>query len=336
MNYLRSLLFLAFIAAYLISCKTDQKREADTSAIQIELVSKDLDRELFSCKSVADVQKFLDNHPHLAKVYFTEAPVDAAGLAGYLFPLLQNPDLQSFRNQIDSLIGDRKTSILNPLSNAFKQIKYYYPAFKIPEVQFMVTGFTGNDLYISDSLIIIGLDYFGGPEARYRPNVFDYQLRRYQKEYIVPSIIFFESNRFNKMNAGDQSLLSDMVGYGKGYEFVKQIMPQTPDSLIIGYTDENLRKTYNSQHDIWSYFIASKLLYEKTDLKKKKFIEERPFTTEIGEKVPGAIARWVGWRIVSRFMAENPDITLVQLMEIDNASRILQESGYKGQTDEDE
>lgn len=336
MNYFRSLLLLAFFSLYLFSCKTNPRREADTSSIRIDLVAKDLDRELFSCKSVADVQKFLDSHPHLAKVYFTDASVEANSLAGQLFTLTQNPDLQAFRNQIDSLIGDRRATILNPLSDAFKQIKYHYPRFTIPEVQFMVTGFTGNDLYISDSLIIIGLDYFGGPAARYRPNVFDYQLRRYQKEYIVPSIIFFESNRFNKMNAGDQSLLSDMVGYGKGYEFVKQISPKTPDSLIIGYSADNLRKTYNSQHDIWSYFIASKLLYEKTDLKKRKFIEERPFTTEIGEKVPGAIARWLGWRIVSRFMAANPDVTLVQLMEIDNASRILQESGYKGQTDEDE
>jgi hypothetical protein len=336
MVYFRSLLLVLFIAALQFSCKTDQRKEADVSSIQFDIVSKNLDEELFSCKSVGDVQKFLDSHPYLSKVYFTDAPVEPEKLAEHLFTVSQNPDLQAFRAQLDSIIGDRKTRILNPLSDAFKQIKAHYPGFQIPQVQFIVTGFTGNDLYISDSLIVIGLDYFGGAAARYRPNVYDYQLSRYQREYIVPSIVFFESNKFNRMNAGDQTLLSDMVGYGKGYEFVKQVMPNTPDSLIIGYSEENLKRTYNSQTDIWAYFISSKLLYEKSDLKKRKFIDDRPFTTEIGEKVPGAIARWVGWRIVSEFMAENPDITLTQLMEIDNAGRILQESGYKGQMDEDE
>ncbi len=336
MVYFRSLLCILLIAFLQFSCKTDQRKEADTSNIRFELVSKNLDDELFSCKSVADVQKFLDSHPYLAKAYFTDAPVEAPQLAAHLFTIIQNTDLQAFRTQLDSIIGDRKTRILNPLSDAFKQIKYHYPQFRIPEVNFIVTGFTGNDIYISDSLIVIGLDYFGGPAARYRPNVYDYQLRRYQREYIVPSIVFFESNQFNIMNVGDQTLLSDMVGYGKGYEFVKQIMSGTPDSLIIGYSDEDLRRTYNSQTDIWAYFISSKLLYEKSDLKRRKFVDDRPFTTEIGNKVPGAIGRWVGWRIINRFLAENPDVTLPQLMQIDNAGRILQESGYKGQTDEDE
>ncbi|MCE6988852.1 gliding motility protein [Dyadobacter sp. CY323] len=282
------------------------------------------------------MQTFLKKYPSLTKFYFADTSVDSSQLAAHLFNISQNPDFQTFRTQLDSLIGDRQTEIVAPLTDAFKRIKVHYPGFIIPKIQFIVTGFTGTDLYISDSLIVIGLDYFGGPKALYRPNVFDYQLRRYQKEYIVPSIIFFESNHFNRMNPGDQSLLSDMIGYGKGYEFVKQILPNVPDSLVVGYSEENLRRTYNSQQQIWSYFIASKLLYEKSDLKKRKFIEERPFTTEIGEKVPGAIARWLGWRITSKFMASNPDITLVQLMDIDNAGRILQDSGYKGEPDEDE
>lgn len=336
MVYLRSFLLIVLIALVQFSCKTDQRKEADTSNIRFELASENLDEALFSCKSVGDVQKFLDDHPYLAKAYFTDAPVGPDQLAAHLFTITQNPDLQAFRAQLDSIIGNRKTRILNPLTDAFKQIKAHYPGFPIPKVQFIITGFAGNDLYISDSLIVIGLDYFGGPAARYRPNVYDYQLRRYQREYIVPSIVFFESNKYNRMNAGDQTLLSDMIGYGKGYEFVKQVMPNTPDSLIIGYSEEDLVRTYNSQTDIWAYFISSKLLYEKSDWKKRKFIDDRPFTTEIGNKVPGAIGRWVGWRIVSRFMAENPGISLNQLMEMDNAGQILQESAYKGQTDEDE
>ena len=336
MVFLRILLLFSFVSISFFSCNTDKRQDSDTSDTSIELASENLDQELLASKSVADVEAFLNKHPHLMQVYFAEAQLDPKQLAAHLFSIVQNPDFRAFNTQLDQIIGDRKSTILNPLREAFKQIKYHYPEFQFPKVQFITSGFTGTDLYISDSLIIIGLDYFGGPKAMYRPDVFDYQLRRYQKEYIVPSIVFFESNRFNKMDPADHSLLADMVGYGKGYAFVKQIMPSAPDSLILGYSAENLRRTYASQRDIWSYFIAGKLLYEKVDLRKKKFIEERPFTTEIGPKVPGAIGRWLGWRIVNRFRAENPGITLPQLMQTDNAARILQDSGYNGDPDEEE
>lgn len=330
----RFALLCFLISVSFISCNKDKRLESDTSEAVVNVQSENLDQALFACKSVKDVENFLDARPYLAKEYFASSQMDPRQLATHLFSILQNPDFQAFRSQLDSLIGDRKQNILDPLAEAFKQIKYHYPAFEAPKVQFLVTGFTGTDLYITDSLIIIGLDYFGGPSAMYRPDVFDYQLRRYQKEYIVPSIVFFESNRFNKIDPTDKTLLADMIGYGKGYAFVKQIMPTAADSLVIGYSADNLRRTDASQQQIWAYFIAGKLLYESAEMKKKKFIEERPFTTEIGQKVPGAIARWVGWRIVNRFRAENPGVTLSELMGMENAAQILQESGYNGEPDE--
>lgn len=330
----RTLVYIGFLSLLIFSCKNDRRETTEVPDIPMEISVENLDQELFASKSVQDVQTFLNKHGYLKSLYFTDT--DSTQLAGHLFTILQNPDLKDFRDQTDSIIGDRKSQIVVPLENAFKRIKSFYPDFKTPKIKFMITGFTGNDLYISDSLIIIGLDYFAGPTARFRPNVFDYQLRRYQKEYIVPSVIFFLSNQYNHLDANDQTLLAEMIGYGKGYEFVKQILPQMPDSLIMGYSGENLRKTYNSQEDIWGYFIANKLLYEKNELKKQKYVGERPFTVEIGNQVPGGIGRWMGWRIVDRYLHENPKTTLPELMKNGNAMQILQESAYKGQKDEEE
>ena len=335
MNFVRLLIFFFFLSITIFSCKTENNKDTEKLG-KSEILVENLDQDLFASKSVSDVQMFLNRHSYLQPLYFAESQIDSTQLAGHLFNILQNPAFQDFKSQVDSIIGDRNEKIILPLEKAFKQIKSFYPEFNAPKVKFIMTGFTGNDLYISDSLIIIGLDYFGGPAATYRPNVFDYQLRKYQKEYIVPSIIFFMSNKYNHLNAADPSLLSEMVGYGKGYEFVKQVLPGTPDSLILGYSEDNLKRTYNSQQEMWAFFITNKLLYETNELKKQKFIGERPFTTEIGNKIPGGIARWFGWRIVQRYVKENSDITLPELMRQDNVGLILQQSGYKGQEDEEE
>lgn len=300
----------------------------------MEITIEPLEDELFACQSTADVQLFLQQHPYLTRGYFTDFPQEDSLLAATLYEHIRNNALQGFKKEIDSLFQNREKDLKEPLEQAFRHIKYYYPDFVAPRVETIVTGFMGNDLTITDSLIVIGLDYFGGPAATYRPNVYDYQLNRYQKECLVPSILFFMSDRYNRVDPQDQTLLADMVGYGKAFEFVKHCAPQTADSLILGFSERNLTRTYTSQTQLWAFIIENRLLYETAELKKQKYVGERPFVPEIGPDVPGGIGRWLGWRIVSLYLAQNPEVTLPELMKTSNARQILQESGYKGQLDD--
>ena len=72
-------------------------------------------------------------------------------------------------------------------------------------------------------------------------------------------------------------------------------------------------------------------MYATSHLVKQKYISERPKTVEVGEQCPGRIGTWVGWQIVKKFMQTHPDIVLSQLMEMQNASQLFKESGYKPQ-----
>lgn len=332
--YLKRILFFITLITTLTGCNFFSEKSPNVSDIPMEITVKPLENKLFACQSVADVQLFLSQHPYLTHGYFTDFPQEDSLLAATLYEHIRNNSLHGFKQEIDSLFRDREKDLKEPLERAFKHIKYYYPDFVPPRIETIVTGFMGNDLTLSDTLIVIGLDYFGGPEATYRPNVYDYQLNRYQKEYLIPSILFFMSDRYNRTEPKDQTLLADMIGYGKAFEFVKHCMPQTPDSLILGFSGRNLVRTYTSQTEIWAFVIENRLLYESTELKKQKYVGERPFVSEIGPDVPGGIGRWLGWRIVSSYLAQHPEITLPELMKISNARQILQESGYKGQLDD--
>jgi hypothetical protein len=192
----------------------------------------------------------------------------------------------------------------------------------------------GPDLVVTDSLIVIGLDYFAGPKAKYRPRGPQYPqyiLRRYQKESIVPAIVFAISDKYNATNRADQTMLADMVYYGKGYVFTKTMLPETADSLVIGYSDTQLTETFNAQDIIWGHFIDNQLLYQANPAVKGRYLNERPFTAEIGQRCPGAIGRWVGWRIVGRYHDEHDDVAIADLMRNTDARLIFEQSGYKGQ-----
>ncbi len=75
---------------------------------------------------------------------------------------------------------------------AFNNIKYYYPDFHPPKIQTIISGLeTGCDMFVSDTLIVVGLDFFLGKGARYRPNMYEYMLRDTNQTMLYRQYFFF-------------------------------------------------------------------------------------------------------------------------------------------------
>lgn len=296
-----------------------------------------LDQQLFSGKSPDSIRAFLNRNPAVAQLYFnaTEAGNDTA-VVRELTNRVTNPALNELNGQVQAEFGDM-ADLKRQLSEAFAAIKNDFPDFRAPTIATVVTGFYGPDLVITDSLVVIGLDYFAGPKAKFRPRGPEYPqyiVRRYQKEYIVSAIVFAISDKYNATDRTDQTVLADMVYYGKGYVFTKTMLPEVADSLIIGYSDRQLTETFNAQDVVWAHFIDNQLLYQTNPAIKQRYLNERPFTAEIGQGCPGAIARWVGWRIVGRYHDERSSVSIADLMRNVSARQIFEQSGYKGQKDD--
>ncbi len=319
---------VAFVGLLLLTLFASCAKDGDVTIVR-------LDQQLFANPSSDSVRAFLDRNPAIAQLYFNanNAGTDTA-LVRELTNRVANPALNQLNRQVQDEFGDM-TDLRTQLAEAFTNIKKDFPDFKIPKVATAVTGFLGPDLLVTDSLIVIGLDYFAGPTARYRPTGPEYPgyiLRRYQKDHIVPAIVFAISDKYNATNRADQTLLADMVYYGKGYVFTKTMLPTVADSLVIGYTDRQLTETFNAQDIVWAHFIDNQLVYKSDPITKQRYLNERPFTAEIGPAAPGAIARWVGWRIVSSYY-DKKNAGIADLMRDANARQIFEQSGYKGQTD---
>lgn len=320
-------LFGLFCLSLLVSCGKHD-----------DLTIQRLDRQLFAANSTDSVRAFLNRNPAVSQLYFNAngAGSDTA-LVRELTNRIDNPALNELYQQVQTEFGDL-TDLNRQLSEAFANIKKDFPDFQTPKVAAVVTGFIGSDLIVTDSLIVIGLDYFAGPTAKFRPQGAQYPqyiLRRYQKDYIVPAIVFAISDRYNATNRADQTTLADMVYYGKGYVFTKTMLPQMADSLVIGYSDKQLTETFNAQDIVWAHFIDNQLIYQTNPAIKGRYLNERPFTAEIGQRCPGAIGRWVGWRIVGHYHDEHDDVGIANLMRNADARQIFEQSGYKGQKEED-
>lgn len=314
----------------LIACKDDQCIEApDVSSIEVSVNIERLDKELYKIPTKNELIQLLDQNKMFANGFLSisQYPMPQI-LEDRLFNLLNSDDIDSLFFEVDRVFGDLEDIRLE-FENAFRYLKYYYPEARIPKIQTVVTGIA-NDLYLSDSLIIIGLDHYLGPEGKYRPqDIPAYILKRYQKEYLVPQIMLMYTSNFNKTDYKDQTALADMIYYGKAFHMAKNLLPCTPDSIFTGYTTFEMKDIEDHEQVIWASILENEVLYEKVPFIKDKFLSERPKTLEVGENCPGRIGRWVGWRMINRYVEENPEVTLQELMSMDNAQQVFTQSKYK-------
>ncbi|MGK7394541.1 MAG: gliding motility lipoprotein GldB [Candidatus Cyclobacteriaceae bacterium M3_2C_046] len=301
----------------------------EISQINIDLKINRLEQELFNLKTKTEVNSFIHNYPDFSKSFLnrSEYPHDSM-LVNRLYNLIHDPHIDSLYQETQQVFGDF-SQVEQEFRRAFQHIKHYYPQFEAPRIYTMITGMS-NDLFVSNDMIVIGLDFFLGEGAQYRPlDIPQYILKRYQKEYIVPSVVLLLSNKFNQTNYQDKSMLADMIFYGKSYYFTKQMMPCANDSLIIGYSGQELEDIDQHEDIIWANFLENELLYETSHIIKNKFFGERPKVFEIGDKCPGRIGAWVGWEIVQQYMENEEGVSLPELMADTKVQEIFKQSRYK-------
>ncbi len=323
-------ILLILFAQLLSSCDKKTCIDApDVSAVEIKVSIERLDKKLHKIPTKEELSTLLKSNPTFAEsfLHVSEYLIPEIIIARY-HDLLNASDIDSLFYEVDKTFGDMEDIRLQ-FEDAFRYLKYYYPEFKVPKIQTVVTGIA-NDLYITDSVIVIGLDYYLGPKGKYQPKGMpEYLLNRYQKEYMVPQIILMYSNYYNATDMNDKTALADMVFYGKAYFMAKNLMPCTPDSLLTGYTSFESVDIEKHEQVIWAGLLENQALFDTSPFIKDKFLSERPKTFEIGENCPGRIGRWVGWRIIQKYAQEHPGISLPEIMKTSDAQKIFNESKYK-------
>lgn len=307
------------------SCSQSSRNSHDVPKVTINIDR--LEEKLMSCDTRADIKEFLNENPHLASTFFgVPTGISDSILIEGLYTLIADPGFDSLYQEV-LLRFSSISSLEKDLETAFSNLRYHYPGAKVPEVKTMISGIS-NDLFISDSLIIVGLDFYLGKEAKYRPLGYpDYIRKRFEKEYLVPSIMLFLSDLYSKTDYSDKTLLADMIYYGKAYAFAREMFPQASDSLIIWYDGKEIFDVKRHEDVVWAHFIQNELLYETNPRVKDKYLGERPKTLEIGNECPGRVGAWLGWEIVKRYQKSNPDFK--ELMQKSNATEILRSSRYK-------
>ncbi len=326
---LGNLLMILITATTMSNCSSDNEAcsEVPENIQPIEFI--DFDKTILDQETPEEVLALLNKHKGYKDMFLesNQFPSDTI-LAQSVFKFANHISFDTLRMETKYAFGDQ-SQLKKEFELAFARLKQFYPDVTIPKIYTTLTGL-GKEMYLSDSLIVISLDYYAGEGATYRPlNIPHYILRRYEKEYVTNLVMSYISNGYNKVDPKDNTMLGEMIDYGKSMYFNSQVLPCKSDTVITGFTGLELRKVNANQELIWGHIIEKKLLYETNHFIKNKYIGERPSVYEIGEDCPGRVGRWVGLEIVRTYMQNNPKVSLSELMNESDAQKIFNGAKYK-------
>jgi hypothetical protein len=329
MKYSILLIFTFVVTLFSCTDQVDQCIEAPEVEVTIDVDIQRLEDKLFNTESAGEVLALINRYPVLKQEFLgaEQYPSDTL-LANQLFRIINNPFTDTLLMEARAYFGDMEDLSME-FAQAFSYMKHYYPQFKAPKIRTMVTGFGSAEMYVGEDEIIIGLDFYLGENGKYRPQgIPAYILKRYDKPYIVPAVALLYADRFLREDPADQTMAADMIYYGKKYAFAKNMMPCTPDSLLIWYDGDELANVQENKHLLWYHFLENELIYETNHITKQKYLDERPNIFEIGNKCPGRIGAWIGWDIVREYQARHPEVSLQQLLANPDAQEIFNEAKY--------
>jgi hypothetical protein len=185
---------------------------------------------------------------------------------------------------------------------------------------------------ITDSAIIgIGVDKYLGVDCElYGRLGFDsYKMKRMYPGMLVADCMRALAISEFEYNDSVDNMLSHIVHEGKIQYFLDAMLPFSYETIKFGYTENQFGWAEHNEDKMWGYLIENNLLFSTDALTIRKMVGDGPFTTLFANNSAPRAGAFLGWKIVQKYMENNPDITLAELMENTDYQGILNSAKYK-------
>ena len=342
--------FLIVISSLVMICHScmEGPEKPDVSGINIKLDVKRFEKDFFSLDTNNLNQGFealRSSEYHNFLMDFTGRLLGLNGVDTAKWEMLIKQFIREYKPIYDSTVTlDKEVEkAAQDVKMAFRYVKYYFPKYKLPEQFITFVGpidafaygaIGGSGEIITNFAICAGLQlHLGSNSMVYKSQAGqelypEYISQRFTTDYIaVNSIKNIIDDIYAPLQPGAK-MIDIIADHGKRMYLLDLILPDTDDTLKLGYTEAQLKGCQQSEGFIWNYFTENNLLFETDLLKTRSFLNDGPSTPEFGLGSPGFISLFTGRELIRAYMKKNPKTTIDVLLALDGP-KILAGSGYK-------
>lgn len=273
---------------------------------------------------------FADFLPFYAEQLVQVSRAESPDLHNNLTAFLQDPYIDTVYRDVLARYPDTREMDAD-FDKAFRFYKQAFPEAPMYNIITLVSGFKYKTALI-DSAVLVGLDLYMGPEYKYYPMVDFmtlYLMRRLSPEHIVPDAMQLVVEDLLPVPSNATQLMHRMLEQGKVMYALEQILPDTPDSLIYGFSSAQMAWVKENERNIWAYMLNRDILFTSDLGEVARFMNDGPFTNGLPEESPARLGPYIGARIIAAFMEENKSLPLPELFTMVDYDRLFKEAGYK-------
>ena len=251
----------------------------------------------------------------------------------YLYETYAEPEMLAWLADTVAEVHSDLDQALAKVEQAYRYHRHYLPGDSLPTVV-TYSGVFGSPVLFFPGGAAVSLPMFMGRDfSAYKTFPPDYLPRyffhRMDKEYLPIEVMDEYARARWYCPAVTPKVLDHMIHEGKLLYYLDLVFPETPDSLKIGYTANQVQWAKENEVNAWALILEEELLYNSQQLEVLRLIGEGPFTKGMTQESPGRMGVWLGWQIVREYMRRHPEVSFEDLLVIDDAQTILAESGWK-------
>ena len=288
-NHTKKILMILF---FFVCVSCDKKVSFKDNRIEVVRFEK-----LFYNSDSADLNQIKNKYPF----FFPDSYPDSVWLNRLQDPI-QLEIFNEITTQYDSVIFLEKG-----LFKFFKRHKELVDKFITPKVITINTDIDyRNKVILADSLLLIGLDNYLGPNHKFYDGIPEY----IKEDFTIPGIFSDVAEKYAYANIPRiefYTFLDKIIYYGKVL-YYKDFTLDIEDRYKIGYSKVKMKWAKENEYFVWTYFIENNILFNPDNNLESRFINDSPFSRfylEIDNESSEMIGKYIGWQIVKSYMKNN-------------------------------
>ncbi len=308
---MRSISFIYLVMTMaLVSCGSpanDPASVAPTPSIK-ELHFEDAFFAMDTLHFEASLAKLVQKYPAFSDDYFNRILM--------MSPQKESKQIGAFHKAYLPVYKEAKKVQASKLATpqiveALKRFHYYFPNYTLPKqvIYFIGPLETYGNVVTKDGLAI-GLQLYLGSESSW---YFSEQIntiypryisRQFAPEYIVVNSLQNILNDYQPIALNGTTLVAQMIEIGKRQYILEQCLPKTQDTILMGYTGQQLEALKENTGDIWTFLASQNRLFSVDPTMANSILGEAPYNDYFGEDIPGNVGKYIGYTIVKSWMEQ--------------------------------
>lgn len=326
-------LTILLILATLVSC---HKKEAPYKA-KLDIKTEPYDLEFDRYEDVLFNLDTADFQQELLKIQdryrvFLSGNLDDPDAVKYLKDFATDPYSLNLYQKTKTAFPNLK-EVEPTVEAVFAHFQHYYPEIGLPKKVFTcVTGINVEvpPVQIIDNQMVISLDwYLNGDEVYDQIGMPKYMQVRTNVATLAKNVAeqLYMCYLYEWRKQGQ--VVGEMVFYGRRNFFVEAMCPTMPDSILLGYSQDQWHWAVDNEGQVWADIVGSKRLYDAGLDAYMMFFGDGPFTQAYSNDAPSRLGEFFGLNIIRAYASNHDDFDLKEFMKRKDLQNIFQDSGYK-------